>query len=113
MADRNELTPETPATDLAALLRLHFEASRAELSGFLDQWVRNALGDAKTVAITIALAGLGGLFLLIALVLAIGDALDHVGWGLFIVGGALALGGGGYAFARFIADKNRPAQESE
>lgn len=114
MVDRTE-TPDTStsAPDLADLLRLHFEASRTELTGFLEQWAKTTFGDALTIAVTVALAGLGGIFILIAAVLAIGDALNHPGWGLLIVGGVLAIAGGAFALARFVIDKNRPVQELE
>jgi hypothetical protein len=111
VADRDDAPVSNSTYDLAELLRLHFEASRTELSTFIEQWAKNAFGNAVTIAVTIALAGLGGIFLLIAAVLAIGDALGHVGWGLLIVGGALALAGGGVAVARYFTDKNREAAQ--
>jgi hypothetical protein len=113
VADRNDSPVSNTTHDFAELLRLHFATSRSELSEFIEQWAKNAFGNAVTIAVTVALAGLGGIFLLIAAVLAIGDALDHVGWGLLIVGGALALAGGGVALARYLIDKNREAPESE
>jgi hypothetical protein len=112
MAERSE-TPQVDSTrELAELLRLHFEASRSELSEYLEQWAKKALAGATMMIITIVLAGLGGLFLLIAAVLAIGDALDHHAWGLLIVGGVLIVIGGAFGMTQYLIGKNRRDQES-
>lgn len=93
------------ASDLADLLRLHFEASRVELGQFMDEWARNMMKNTLAAAVSVVLGGIGGIFLLIAAALAIGDALDHVSWGLLIVGGALAAVAGGFAVTRFVLER--------
>lgn len=111
MNERDQPPAKAPeAPDLAELLRLHFQASRMELGQSLEEWAIKTMRNTVTLAASVVLAGIGGIFLLVAAALAIGDALDHVSWGLLIVGAALAAGGGGLALGRFILDKNRTNQ---
>lgn len=86
----------TVAREFAELVRLRFEHAKIELSEFLDKWINNLLRN----AIAVTTAGIGAIFLLVAAALAIGTALGHAGWGMLIVGGALVLGAGVFAFTR-------------
>lgn len=80
-----------------ALVEMHIKKAQLELEERLDARVNALISQAAFVL----LAGLGILFLLSALSLAIGVWLGHAGWGFLVVGSVLLIGG-------FIILRKRP-----
>ncbi len=85
------------STDLTSLVELRIKKAQLDIEERIDRKVN----EVTTNLIFAVLAGLGGLFLLVALSLGIGALLGHPGWGFLIVGILLALTG-------FITKKAQP-----
>lgn len=84
-------------TDIVELVELRLQKSKIELEETLDA----KLNDAAAAAILGVMAGLAGLFILIAASLGLGALLGHPAWGFLIVGLVLGLVG-------FVVYQSRP-----
>ena len=78
------------------VVRLRSQLIKIEVLELVEQWLNRVVGSSAATA----LIGVGSLFMLVAAALAIGDALGHLGWGMLIVGGGVALAGGVFALVR-------------
>lgn len=85
------------STDLTSLVELRIKKAQLDIEQRIDRKVN----DVTVNLIFAVFAGLGGLFLLVALSLGIGALLGHPAWGFLIVGLLLAVTG-------FVLKKARP-----
>lgn len=98
---QNESETEPSRTGEMADLTRDVVALRAELVKLevletAETWINRILRNGAVVSIV----SVGALFMLIAAALGIGDALDHLGWGMLIVGGGVVVAGGVFAWVR-------------